>query len=191
MNKQNRNRIFIFAGSLAILCIGLLRFGSYEPNHEKFTRNSLECSEQEEPTYDVQGFEIISKNISCSVLRSISDSYQTAIKPIFEMKCLMCHGQAERLPLYSIVPPASFLVQSDIREAKKHMNMTYGFPFEGHGSEVDDLKAIKKVVEQNLMPPWQYKLMHWRSTLTEQERQAILSWVDHSLKNIKSQGEKK
>lgn len=187
--EQRRYRIFLSTGSIAILCFGLLRFGSYEPQHERFTRNPLECSDKEGPTYDEQGFEIINKDISCVALRSISDSYQTTIKPIFEGKCLMCHGEAKRLPLYALVHPASFLLKRDIREAKKHMNMTYDFPFKGHGSEVDDLRAIKKVIEQNRMPPWQYKLMHWQSTLTNYERQTILDWVDQSLKILESQKE--
>lgn len=190
IEKKSKTRI-ITLGFLLVLGLGILRFGSYEPKQEGAVRTQPECRDHKQQKYDNDGFEIIEKDVSCTALKSIKDSYKTTIKPIFEAKCLMCHGEAQRLPLYAAVPPARFLVQSDIREAKKHMNMTHGFPFEGHGSEVDDLKAIRKIIEKNQMPPWQYKLMHWRSAITEQERQRIFVWVEQSLKVIQSKGEEK
>lgn len=183
--KKNWNRTVFIFGSLTILVIGTLRFGSYQPRHENREKHAYQCSDTLGPHYDAEGFEIVKPAVSCTTLKNINDQYLQTVKPIFEAKCLMCHGQAERLPLYALVPPASLLLKRDMREAKKHMNMTDDFPFEGHGSAVDDLEAIQKVVETNSMPPWQYKLMHWRSSPTNRERQAILGWVQESQRKLK------
>lgn len=120
---------------------------------------------------------------ACQDLAEIKVSYQSEIQPIFEQKCLMCHGVATRLPLYAKLPPAIWLIEHDRKEAKKDINMSWGFPFRGKSGEKNQVKALKEiveVVEENSMPPWVYRIMHWNSSLTEQEKTKILKWAKES-----------
>lgn len=120
---------------------------------------------------------------SCAALSQIKASYHQEIEPIFEQKCLMCHGVAKRLPLYAKLPPASWLVDYDRKEAKEEINFTWGFPFRGELGEEGQAKALEEiaeVVKENSMPPLIYLLMHWKSSLTDEEKTKILAWVKAS-----------
>ncbi len=120
----------------------------------------------------------------CSSFEQINSSYLREIKPIFEQKCLMCHGIAPREPLYAIIPPTSWLVERDQLKAKEEINMLWDFPFRGEkGAEnqKEALKEIEEVVEEDSMPPMIYKIMHWRSQLDRTERDKVLDWVKSSL----------
>ncbi len=123
---------------------------------------------------------------SCAELDAINAAYQRDIRPIFAAKCLMCHGNVAKMPLYSKVPPSSWLVNHDIAEAKEHLDMSFDFPFTGKKMDVpqDGLEDLIDVVQENSMPPFIYKIMHWKSGLTKEERQKILGWANAGLKTL-------
>lgn len=138
---------------------------------------SILCGKKGEPAEPA-------KNLyPCATLEAINRQYLTEIKPIFAAKCLMCHGITAKIPLYAKIPPSSFLIQNNMVQAKSHLSMVWDFPFHGeeaHENQDKALKEIKEVVEENAMPPWSYKLMHWKSSLIPGEKQKILSWVSRS-----------
>lgn len=113
-------------------------------------------------------------------LRIINEAYKKFVKLIFQAKCLDCHGSGNPLPWYAKIPGPKHLIARDIREAKQHMDMSNDFPFGGHGTPRDDLTAIAQVLAQNSMPPFQYKLMHWKSGLTAKEKDVIYKWINYS-----------
>lgn len=115
----------------------------------------------------------------------ISRAYEAEIKPIFQKKCFDCHSQNPHLPWYSSIPGAKGMISSDIKEAKKHLDMTGGFPFKGHGTSEEDLQAIKDAAIKRTMPPQRYKIMHWGSSLTSDEITKVKEWADQSLSLLK------
>ena len=82
------------------------------------------------------------------------------------------------------------MMNHDIEEAKEHMDMTKGFPFAGHGTPKEDLEALKETVKLSSMPPWQYKLMHWDSGLTSEEKKIVNQWINESLNKLSNGGNK-
>ncbi len=125
---------------------------------------------------------------SCEALISINQEYLRRVKPIFQEKCLSCHGNVEKTPLYSKLPPASWLVNYDIEEAQEHMNMNADYPFYSKRKTVNlekHLQELREVLEENEMPPWYYKILHWQSGLSTQEEKTILNWVTESEKKLK------
>ena len=120
---------------------------------------------------------IVSKN----KLDLINESYKEKVSSIFESKCMDCHGALQKMPWYHSLPFAKSIMNEDMSEAKVHLDMRNGFPFQGHGTPKEDLKAISKVIEENEMPPLRYKLMHWSSVITKTEADIIQRWVDDSL----------
>jgi len=93
------------------------------------------------------------------------------------------------MPWYYVLPGVKQLINSDIEEAKEHMDMSADFPFSGHGSSKDDLEAITRSMKENNMPPLKYRIMHWSSTLSAEEQNIVKDWINKSIKLIK--GEKK
>lgn len=114
------------------------------------------------------------------ILAEINRNYVREIKPIFQNSCFNCHSTNTQYPWYYKIPGAKQLIDHDIREAKKHIDMTNDFPFKGHGTLSEDLEAIGKSVNKGTMPPLRYILMHWNARLAEEEKKAILQWVEES-----------
>jgi hypothetical protein len=120
------------------------------------------------------------------VMGSINESYIANVKPVFKKSCFDCHSSNTNYPWYSRVPGAKQLIESDIAEAKEHLDMSADFPFKGHGAPKEDLEAIRDSVNEKTMPPFRYRMMHWSSGLNDSERTTILRWVEESLAQLES-----
>ncbi len=115
-------------------------------------------------------------------IQTIHAAYLRDIKPIFDQKCSDCHGTIRQYPRYYAIPGIKQFIDSDIREAKEHMDFSKDFPFGGHGSPLENLKAIREDTEEGEMPPFLYLLMHRENKLTQEEEARILRWVEDSEK---------
>lgn len=116
--------------------------------------------------------------------KNIQEDYLKEVKPIFAQKCAACHSLETAAPWYASMPIAGWIVESDRSEAKKHLEISNGFPFAGHGTPEEDLTAIKEEVTKGGMPTFLYALFHPSSRLTDQERAAVLGWVERSQKRF-------
>lgn len=150
-----------------------------------FLGTVLALGHENEPSLEAEsseddGWEVISPGPTEEVLAKVNQAYLADVKPIFERKCLDCHGERP-LPWYAALPVAKQIIEDDVREAKEHMDMSEDFPFKGHGNPKDDLEQLVKTLEQDTMPPWQYKLLNWNSSLSHSEKKVIHKWIQDSL----------
>ncbi len=161
--------IFLFTGRICAHC---------GEGHHGSSQKSEEISEDEKIAFQI-----------------INERYLKTVKPIFEAKCFACHATTnQRLPWYSEIPFVKDLIQNDIAEAKEHMDMTKDFPFNGHGTSMDDLETIRTEIEKGEMPPARYWMVHWKSRVSEDELGTIRDWTqfgEATLKKIqhKNKGE--
>ena len=112
-----------------------------------------------------------------ATLAKIDSDYQKYIMPIFKKACFNCHSSKTKYPWYYKLPIAKGIIDADIKEAKKHLEMGDSFPFAGHGGPYEDLKAIKNSIDEGTMPPFKYQIMHWKSFLGPEEKKAITQWA--------------
>ncbi len=110
-------------------------------------------------------------------IKLASNLYIQNVQPIFKKSCFDCHGTASEMPWYYKVPGIKGMIDADMKEAKMHLNMSKGFPFEGHGSVSEDLSAIEKSVSEETMPPRNYQIMHPSSKLSKEEKQIVIKWI--------------
>lgn len=113
-------------------------------------------------------------------LQKINEAYIEQVKPIFQSKCFDCHSSSTKYPWYYSLPMIRRKIDEDIAEAKKHLDFNHNFPFQGHGSPEEDLKAIAEVIQKGSMPPFRYRILHWNSRLTTSEKEKIMLWVLNS-----------
>ena len=170
---------------LAIIATLFLRFIEVDvaaPAKTPPPKNCLEAADPSGKAVDPNGEPLA----TCAELEAINQAYQKDVKPIFAAKCLMCHGTVNKMPLYSKVPPISFLVNHDIEEAQEHADMTFDFPFSGKHIKApqEGLEDLIEVVQENDMPPFIYKTMHWKSGLSPEESKIILEWARAGLKTL-------
>ena len=121
------------------------------------------------------------ENIS-DVFEGINGAYLKNIKPIFLKKCFDCHSTKTQYPWYHAVPGVRQIIESDIAEGTKHLDLSDDFPFGGHGTPSEDLEAIGNAVVKNKMPPISYRLMHWDAQFSAVEKTTVLMWIQDSQK---------
>lgn len=119
-----------------------------------------------------------------TIYYQIDQSYQKQVASIFKSKCMNCHSSKTDYPFYYSWPLAYQLIQHDVLEANQYIGMDQGFPFSGHGTPREDLKAIGESIDQGDMPPLRYKILHWDSWLTKNEKFAIHVWIKESLDRL-------
>ena len=119
------------------------------------------------------------------IYQRINASYLRKIKPIFKKSCFDCHSSQTTYPWYYKVPGIKQLIESDIKEARSHLDFSSDYPFKSHGSLKNDLKSIIKSISENTMPPKKYLWMHKDAKITQKEAEEIIRWAEKSLETLK------
>lgn len=99
-----------------------------------------------------------------------------AVREMLNAKCADCHSEQTRAPIYGRFAPASWLMERDILQARKAMNLS---EWEKYPSEKQEaLKAeIVMQAKSHAMPPMQYRIMHWNARITDMDVQALTQWA--------------
>ena len=95
---------------------------------------------------------------------------------LFETKCVDCHSEDTDKPFYARIPIVSSIIANDVKRAKERLNI----PKECFGpAPVSEavLAKIQHVMDDDTMPPSDYRLMHWGSGLASDEKAALLAWI--------------
>ena len=79
--------------------------------------------------------------------------------------CMDCHSNETEWPWYSNVAPVSWLVQNDVDEGRRRLNLSTG------GADFDEMI---ETIEEGSMPPWQYKPAHPGARLSDREKQELI-----------------
>jgi mono/diheme cytochrome c family protein len=88
--------------------------------------------------------------------------------------CFACHSNQTRWPWYASVAPVSWLTQNDVDEGRKILNF----------SEWDRAQASGEAAEairDGEMPPWQFKLLHPESRLSDSEKRQLIRGLEATL----------
>ena len=102
-----------------------------------------------------------------------------AVKAVFGRSCLNCHSNQTRWPWYSYVAPVSWMISSDVHDARKAMNLSNWGSYSANKRE-EKLEEICEQVTNGDMPDRKYALFHRSSRITPQERDAVCQWTEDS-----------
>jgi cytochrome c len=93
-------------------------------------------------------------------------------KAVLVTKCADCHSSETRWPVYARIAPGSWLIERDIVEARKKMDLSR---WEQIPTDQQDVLAAKIVQEAKSgdMPPLQYLALHWDSKLSNADVHAL------------------
>lgn len=95
------------------------------------------------------------------------------VKAILKKTCYNCHSNETNWVWYTKIAPASFLAVSDVNDGRKHLNFSeWDINKEGKVKE-----EIWDEVREEQMPPWQYRVFHSESKLTQEEKDIIRNWA--------------
>jgi cytochrome c len=98
------------------------------------------------------------------------------VRAILVPKCADCHSTQTRAPFYGHFAPVSWLMERDIVEARKSMNLSQ---WEAYSPDQQQTFAAKIVHEAKAheMPPVQYRLIHWNARVEDAEIRALANWA--------------
>jgi cytochrome c len=98
------------------------------------------------------------------------------IRTILIEKCADCHSTQTHAPLYGRFAPVSWLLERDVVEARKAMNLSQ---WDTYSADQQQTLAAKIVHEtrQNEMPPAQYRLVHWNTRISVADLKVFDQWA--------------
>lgn len=111
------------------------------------------------------------------------------VRAILRRACYDCHSNEPVWPWYSRVAPVSWLVASDVHEAREEVNFSAWnrIPVERQAGK---LEKISEEVEEGEMPLWSYQLLHGDAVLSAEDRTALQSWALGMVPGLKGNGGK-
>jgi len=111
-----------------------------------------------------------------------------ALKPGFEHSCYDCHSRFTQFPWYYKVPIVRGMIDSDIKKARRQVDLSNGFPFAGKGSQADLLKGMLDEIQSGDMPPFTYRMVHWGRQIEDTSKESVVRWIDSSLTRLEQVG---
>jgi len=104
------------------------------------------------------------------------------VRAILEEKCADCHSNQTRAPFYGHFAPVSWLMERDIVEARKAMNLSEWASYSADQRQTYAAKIVQEIKSHD-MPPIQYRAIHWGAATTDADLAAIAAWV-HGLQAV-------
>jgi cytochrome c len=93
-------------------------------------------------------------------------------KAVLVTKCADCHSSETRWPVYARIAPGSWLIERDIVEARKHMDLSRWQQMPVEEQQVLTAKIVQEA-KSGEMPPMQYLALHWNAKLSEGDVKAL------------------
>jgi len=101
------------------------------------------------------------------------------VKAVFGNSCANCHSNQTVWPWYSHVAPVSWMIASDVHEARSKMNLSEWGGYPANKRE-DRLEEICEQVTNGDMPDFKYLLIHRSARLSKADRDAVCAWTEDS-----------
>jgi hypothetical protein len=99
------------------------------------------------------------------------------VESILTRSCNDCHTQQTRMPWYSHVAPASWLLANHVRDARHSMNLS---DWASYDSEEQDifLQNICRLTKRGAMPISSYLYIHRDAKLSPADVQTLCDWTN-------------
>jgi len=98
------------------------------------------------------------------------------VKAVLKASCYDCHSHETRWPWYSRVAPVSWLVASDVHEARKKLDFSRWGEYEPR-KQARLREGLWEEVKAGEMPPATYLLAHRDARLPDAARATLQAWA--------------
>jgi Haem-binding domain len=109
----------------------------------------------------------------------VREAMPANVRAILQRSCSDCHSNQTHWPWYSYVAPVSWVVSSDVHEARKQMNFSEWGTYSPK-KRADRLEEFCEQLMNGNMPDRKYTFIHRRARLTQEERDAVCFWANSS-----------
>lgn len=101
---------------------------------------------------------------------------------IINNSCKNCHSERTDWPWYSYVAPMSWMIEADVSEGRKHMNLTNWSEYDMERQQML-LSKISVMVKNHKMPLPRYLLLHPEAKLSASDIALIDQWARNERHN--------
>jgi Haem-binding domain len=102
------------------------------------------------------------------------------IDAVLRRACYDCHSDQTRWPWYSRVAPFSWTIAHHVELARREVNFSeWGEYYPG--TRRRKLEWMKRALDEEVMPPWSYRLMHPGARLSDDDRARLERWIEAEL----------
>jgi cytochrome c len=98
------------------------------------------------------------------------------VRATLTAKCADCHSMETRPPLYGRFAPVSWLVERDIVEGRKAMNLSLWDSYSADQQETFAAKIAQETKAHD-MPLLQYRMVHWKARITDADNRSFTQWA--------------
>jgi cytochrome c len=98
------------------------------------------------------------------------------VQAILIAKCADCHSNQTRAPFYGHFAPVSWLMERDIVEARKEMNLSLWTSYSADQQQTFAAKMAQEIKSHD-MPPIQYRAIHWDAKTTDADLATVAAWA--------------
>ena len=113
-----------------------------------------------------------------------SNSPPPQIAAMLHAACYDCHSSETRWPWYSHIAPMSWLIASDVKEGREHLNLS-----DWPNNPIRAAKWLDEMSDEigsGEMPLKKYIRIHADARLTESQRKELTDWLDAEEARLKS-----
>lgn len=96
----------------------------------------------------------------------------SVVHAILVDKCADCHSMETRSPAYGRFAPASWLMERDVMEARKAMNLSLWDTYSAEQQQALLAKIVHEA-KSHEMPPVQYRMIHWNARITDADLKTL------------------
>jgi len=99
-------------------------------------------------------------------------SMPSGAKGVLIAKCADCHSNETKWPIYARIAPGSWLIERDIVDARRHLDLSQWKNTPPETRQVWSAKIVQEAKSGD-MPPAQYLLLHRNAKLSKDDVQAL------------------
>jgi cytochrome c len=101
-------------------------------------------------------------------------------------KCADCHSMQSRAPLYGRFAPVSWLLERDILNGRKEVNLSMWDSYSADQQEQIKAKIVQET-KSGEMPLPQYRMIHWDARITDADVRVFTQWA-HQMPALQAAG---
>lgn len=102
-------------------------------------------------------------------------SVPPAVRMTLAAKCADCHSMQTRSPIYGRFAPVSWLMERDILEGRKSMNLSHWDTYSADQQSTFTAKIVQET-KAHEMPLLQYRMIHWNARITDADIRTFTQW---------------
>jgi cytochrome c len=97
-------------------------------------------------------------------------------RDILVAKCADCHSAQTHSPFYGRLAPMSWLIERDIVDARKAMNLSRWDTYSNDQQQTFEAKIVQET-KSHKMPLLQYRMIHWSARIMPGDIQILTQWA--------------